>query len=139
MYQNKVDMKVWVNGTFDVLHLGHIRLLEFAKSFGEVMVGLDTDERIKEKKGDNRPYNNLPDRVEMISSIKYVDSVTSFGSDKELEIRIKEYRPDIMVIGSEYKTKKIIGAEYIPKIYFFDRVEGKSTTNILNYENTGNR
>ena len=83
-------MKVWVNGTFDVMHIGHIKLLEFASSFGVVRVGLDTDERIKEKKGENRPINNLKDRMDFINSIKYVESVTFFGSDEQLENRIKE-------------------------------------------------
>lgn len=126
--------KVWVNGSFDVLHLGHIKLLEYASSFGSVKVGLDTDERIREKKGSWRPFNTLKDRMDFISAIRYVDLVTSFSSDDELEQLIKEYEPDIMVIGGEYKTKRIIGLEYVPKIYFFDKVDGKSTTKILNHE-----
>ena len=132
-------MKVWVNGTFDVMHIGHIKLLEFASSFGVVRVGLDTDERIKEKKGENRPINNLKDRMDFINSIKYVESVTFFGSDEQLENRIKEYNPDIMVIGGEYKYKHIIGLEFVPRIEFFEKIPNYSTTKILNYENNGNR
>ena len=132
-------MKVWVNGTFDVMHIGHIKLLEFASSFGVVRVGLDTDERIKEKKGENRPINNLKDRMDFISSIRYVESVTFFGSDEQLENRIKEYNPDIMVIGGEYKYKHIIGLEFVPRIEFFEKIPNYSTTKILNYENNGNR
>lgn len=128
--------KVWVNGSFDVLHLGHIKLLEYASSFGSVKVGLDSDARIKEKKGINRPYNSLKDRMEFISAIKYVDLVVSFDTDEELEQLIKDYEPDTMIIGGEYKTKRIIGLEYVPHIYFFDKVEGKSTSNILSHENT---
>lgn len=132
-------MKVWVNGTFDVMHIGHIRLLEYANSFGNVKVGLDTDERVREKKGINRPYNNLKDRMDFIQSIRFVESVTFFGSDDELEQRIKEYEPDVMVIGNDYRYKRIIGQEHVGKIMFFDRVDDKSTTKILNNENNSNR
>lgn len=125
-------MKVWINGTFDILHIGHIRLINFAKSFGSIRVGLDTDERVGEKKGIQRPFNKLEYRMEFISSIAGVDSVVSFGTDDELRNCIKEYEPDIMVIGGEYKRKEIIGIEYVPKIEFFDKIEGISTTKILN-------
>ena len=132
-------MKVWVNGTFDVMHLGHMRLLQFASKLGKVRVGLDTDERIKINKGENRPFNNLSQRIEFISGIKYVDSVVSFANDEELIERIKEYDPDLMVIGSDYKGKKIIGSHLFEKIVFFDKLEGKSTSNILTYESSSDR
>jgi len=64
-------MKVWVNGTFDVLHIGHIRLLEFAHKYGKLRVGVDTDERVKSFKGDSRPFNTLEDRIRFLESIKY--------------------------------------------------------------------
>jgi len=124
-------MKVWVNGTFDIVHIGHIRLLEYARQFGTVKVGLDTDERIKQKKGNNRPYNSLKDRMDFISSIRYVDSVAFFSSDDELVQLIKEYQPDIMVIGDDYTYEQIIGKEYIPKIKFFKKIAGISTSKIL--------
>jgi cytidyltransferase-like protein len=132
-------MKVWVNGSFDVMHIGHIKLLEFASKYGSVRVGLDTDERIKSKKGETRPFNNLEDRMLFMSSIKYVDSVTSFGSDEELENRIKEYDADIIVIGDDYKYKPIIGVEYVERVLFFPKVLNKSTTLILNDKDFSNR
>jgi len=132
-------MKVWVNGSFDVMHIGHIKLLEFASKYGSVRVGLDTDERIKSKKGETRPFNNLEDRMLFMSSIKYVDSVTSFGSDEELENRIKEYDADIIVIGDDYKYKPIIGVEYVERVLFFPKVLDKSTTLILNDKDFSNR
>jgi rfaE bifunctional protein nucleotidyltransferase chain/domain len=116
-------MKVWVNGTFDVMHVGHIKLLEQASRLGTVRVGLDTDERIKEKKGPNRPVNNLDDRIKFMQSIKYVDSVVSFGSNEELENCIKEWDADLMVIGNDYKYHEIIGAHLVEKIIFFDNLE----------------
>jgi rfaE bifunctional protein nucleotidyltransferase chain/domain len=124
--------KVWVNGTFDIVHIGHIRLLEHASSFGVVRVGLDTDKRVSEKKGETRPFNSLSDRMDFITSIRYVDSVVSFDTDDELINRIYEWKPDIMVIGDDYKHEEIIGVEYIPHIEFFKKIEGVSTTKILN-------
>jgi len=67
-----------------------------------------------------------------MSAIKGVDSVVSFGTDDELRNCIKEYEPDVMIIGGEYKYKEIIGLEYVPKIEFFDKVGDFSTTKILN-------
>jgi rfaE bifunctional protein nucleotidyltransferase chain/domain len=131
-------MKVWVNGTFDVMHVGHIKLLEQASKLGSVRVGLDTDERIKSKKGPTRPVNTLEDRIEFMKSIRYVDSVVSFGSNKELEDRIKEWDADIMVIGDDYKYHEIIGAELVDRIFFFDKIEGKSTSNILKHNEKNN-
>jgi bifunctional ADP-heptose synthase (sugar kinase/adenylyltransferase) len=72
--------------------------------------------------------------MEFISSIAGVDSVVSFGTDDELRNCIKEYEPDVMVIGGEYRYKEIIGLEYVPHIEFFDKIEGISTTKILNDE-----
>lgn len=137
--EKKLDkVKVWVNGTFDVMHIGHIKLLEHASSLGIVRVGLDTDERIKQKKGKNRPVNTLQDRIDFIKSIKYVDSVVSFNSNDELEKRIKEWDSEIMVIGDDYKYHEIIGSHLVDKVSFFNKIENKSTTNIINYENNSN-
>ena len=129
-------IKVWVNGSFDVVHIGHIKLLKYASTLGSVKVGIDTDERIKKFKGENRPFNPLTDRAEFLHSIKYVDSVDVFDTDERLVDLIKQYQPDYMVIGSDYKDKPIIGSEYIKEIIYFDRVKDKSTTNILNYGKT---
>lgn len=131
--------KVWINGSFDVLHIGHIRLLEYGASLGEVRVGLDTDQRINQRKGVGRPYNNLSDRVDFISSIKFVSSVVTFDSDDELIQRIIEYGPDFMVIGNDYNYETIIGVEHIPQIMFFDKIKNKSTSSILGYDSNSNR
>jgi len=125
-------MKVWVNGTFDVLHIGHIKLLEKAKSFGEVRVGVDSDERVKKMKGENRPFNPLSDRMEFISSLRFVDSVVSFSTDEELMDKIKEWGPNIMIVGDDYKDCNVIGAEFAEKVVFFEKVPNKSTSLILN-------
>ncbi len=131
--------KVWVNGTFDVVHIGHIKLLDFAKSFGSVTVGLDTDERVRSKKGESRPFNTLVDRMDFISSIRFVDNVVCFDTDEELVNQIKKLEPDVMVIGGEYRYKQIIGLEHVPHIEFFEKIDGYSSSKILNYENNSNR
>jgi cytidyltransferase-like protein len=119
--------KVWINGSFDILHIGHIHLINFAKSHGTLRVGLDTDERIREKKGISRPFNVLYDRMEFISSISGIDSVVSFGSDNELVDRICEWSPDVMVIGSDYKGKEIIGSDHIKEIIYYPRTSHSTT------------
>lgn len=131
--------KIWVNGTFDVLHIGHIKLLEYASTLGTVRVGIDTDNRVREKKGEGRPYNGIEDRMEFIRSIRFVDSVVSFDSDNTLIDRIKEWEPDILVIGDDYQYHPIIGIEYVPQVMFFEKIKDKSSTNILNYGNNSNR
>ena len=123
--------KIWVNGTFDILHIGHIKLLEYASSFGTLRVGIDSDERVKEKKGDSRPYNNLEDRMAFMKSIRFVDSVVSFDSDESLREHIKRWQTDIIVIGNDYNYEQIIGAELVEKIEYFSKLSGFSTSNIL--------
>jgi rfaE bifunctional protein nucleotidyltransferase chain/domain len=126
-------MKVWVNGTFDVLHVGHVSLLQFASLFGKVRVGIDTDRRVKELKGDDRPVNNWNDRCLMLKELRSVKEVVGFDSDEELEKQIKTFKPDYCVIGSDYKDKKVIGSQYCKKLVFFDKIDGYSTTKILSH------
>ena len=126
-------MKVWTNGCFDILHRGHIELFRFANNLGdELMVGLDTDSKVKKDKGEGRPVNNLEDRVFMLSAIKYIHGITYFDSASDLENVIKLYAPDILVVGSDWKGKTIVGEQYAKEVVFFDRVGDYSTTNIIN-------
>ena len=128
-------MRIWVNGCFDVLHVGHIQLLEYAKTLGHVLVGLDSDERVKQLKGDDRPINSLEHRIKMLKSLEFVDDVITFDTDTELNNILYVYQPDVIVIGDEYKTKKIIGSEHAREISFFEKTIDISTTKILNYKN----
>ena len=123
--------KIIVNGSFDILHVGHIRLLEYAKSFPNsfVYVLIDSDRRIKELKGSDRPVNSEYERASVLAALKAVDKVDIFDSDKELVYYIKDYNPDLMVKGSDYAGQPIIGSEYCKKIQFYDRLEKYSTTN----------
>ena len=122
----------WTNGCFDILHRGHIELFKYAKSLGDkLVVGIDSDEKVRKDKGENRPYNNAIDRKFVLESIKYIDKVVVFNSGEELEQNIKEIRPDFGVIGSDWQNKEVIGQIYIKELVFFNRVNGYSTTNIL--------
>ena len=127
------EIKVWVNGTFDVVHRGHLELLEFASSLGEVRIGIDHDLRVKELKGDSRPVNIWSDRMYFLSRIVGINSIVGFGSDFELKEEIRKWEPDYLVVGSDYKNKYVIGSEYAKNVIFFDKIEGYSSTNIINY------
>ena len=123
--------KIIVNGAFDIVHLGHLRLLQYAKSFPSayVYVLIDSDRRIKELKGDDRPINSQHERLVLLSELKSVDRVDTFDTDEELVNLIRNYDPDIMIKGSDYRNKPIIGAEFCKQIKFYDRLEQYSTTN----------
>ena len=127
---------VWTNGCFDVLHRGHAELFKFARSLGDkLIVGIDSDKKVKNDKGPTRPVNTQEDRKFLLECLQYIDEVRIFDSPVELEDCIKEINPDIMVVGSDWEEKKIVGAEYVKKILFFDRMKNYSTTNILeNYK-----
>lgn len=122
--------KIFVNGTFDIIHVGHLRLLEYAKSLGDVLtVAIDSDIRVKSLKGLNRPINKEKDRRELLLGLKPVDYVVIFNSDKELVDMIENC--DIMVKGSDYIGKLIIGESICKSIVFFDRIDEYATTKTI--------
>lgn len=132
--RQSTQIRVWVNGTFDVLHRGHIELIKFASKFGTLRVGIDYDDRVKSFKGESRPVNLWTDRKFMMESITYVNSVVGFGSDEELEDQIREWNPKYLIVGSDYKDKKVIGSHLVEQVLFFDKIGGFSTTNILEHD-----
>ena len=123
---------VFVNGCFDILHPGHIKLFEEASRLGNyVVVGIDSDRKIKEMKGQNRPINSQSQRKTMLECIRYIDKVLVFDTPEELEELVKLYKPDIMIVGSDWKGKEVVGSNYAKEVRFFDRVGEYSTTKII--------
>lgn len=123
---------IWVNGCFDILHFGHLELLKFASTLGDrLCVGIDSDQRIKSMKGSKRPINDQYFRKYMLESIRWVDKVYIFETDFQLEKYIESLHPAYMVIGEEYKEKRIIGAQFCDKITFVPKIGGFSTTDFI--------
>ena len=124
--------KIFVNGTFDVLHRGHIELLNYAKSLGDhLTVAIDSDTRVKTLKGKDRPINTFNDRKFHLLNLKSVDEVLYFSEDEDLRTLLMLGDYDIMVKGSDYKNKPIIGGDLIKNIIFFDVIDGYSTTKTI--------
>tara|TARA_R110001592_G_scaffold71364_5_gene218232 strand:+ start:4000 stop:4395 length:396 start_codon:yes stop_codon:yes gene_type:complete len=126
---------IWTNGCFDILHVGHIELFKYAKSLGsKLYVGIDSDKKVKKDKGKDRPFNKLSDRIKVLESIKYIDKVISFDSTEDLEALVKKYKPHVLIVGSDWRGKTVVGEEYAQHVRFFDRIDGYSTTNILEWK-----
>ena len=122
---------VWCNGTFDILHPGHIELFKVGKSLGDkLIVATDTDEKIRQDKGASKPINNLCDRISMLQSIKYIDEVLYFNTREELEGLIKLYMPDILLLGDDWKGGDVVGKEYAREVRFLPRLD-YSTSDII--------
>jgi D-beta-D-heptose 7-phosphate kinase/D-beta-D-heptose 1-phosphate adenosyltransferase len=130
MAESKLGKRILVNGTFDILHTGHLMLLNYAKSLGDhLTVAIDTDERVKSKKGDSRPINNMFDRGYMLQNLRSVDEVKIFNTDEELITLIQSC--DILVKGSDYKGKSVIGEKYAKQVIYYDRIPNYSTTKTI--------
>jgi D-beta-D-heptose 7-phosphate kinase/D-beta-D-heptose 1-phosphate adenosyltransferase len=129
----KADKKVvFTNGCFDLLHLGHVSLFKKAKSMGDVLiVAINSDKSLRCLKGPKRPLVGEKDRAKLLLSLKPVDYVIVFNEHTPKEI-LSEIRPDILVKGGDYKLSKIIGREFVKKVYRFPFVKGKSTTALIN-------
>ncbi len=120
---------VFVNGTFDIVHRGHIELLNYARCLGDrLVVGIDTDRRVQQLKGSGRPVNNQEDRKILLENIKSVDAVCIFDTDEELIALIENC--DIMVKGSDYKGKSVIGQKYCKEIVYYERTQHSTTKTI---------
>lgn len=133
LYEKRKQGKtiVFTNGCFDILHAGHVSILEFSKNLGDILVlGLNTDASVKRLKGEGRPINNQEDRALVVSSLEAVDAVTLFDEDTPLEL-IKSIRPDVLVKGADYEGKEVIGSQYAGKVELFPLLAGRSTTNVV--------
>jgi D-beta-D-heptose 7-phosphate kinase/D-beta-D-heptose 1-phosphate adenosyltransferase len=119
-------MKIVVNGTFDVIHPGHLALLNYAKSLGDfLIVAIDSDSRVRELKGPQRPIYPQDERKLLLENLKAVDQVVIFNSSSELVDIIQQCA--IMVKGSDYRGKSVIGEANCQVIYF-DRINEYSST-----------
>lgn len=127
-----MSKSVFVNGTFDILHSGHLELLNFAKAQGDkLFVAIDSDDRVRQLKGENRPINTAWDRRKMLLNLKAVDEVEIFRSDEELKMWIKQVSPAIMIVGSDWEGKPVIGSEFAKELIYFKRIDEYSTTKII--------
>ena len=122
---------VFTNGCFDILHVGHVKYLQIAKSFGDVLiVGLNSDESVSRLKGPSRPVNIAEDRAYLLAALEAVDYVVPFGEDTPYEL-IKMIKPDVLVKGGDYKGKEVVGTEFAGELKLVDFVDGKSTTKTI--------
>ena len=127
---------VFTNGCFDILHLGHLDYLEKSRNLADKMVvGLNTDDSVKQLKGSNRPINNEYARARMLAALSFVDLVIAFDEETPLEL-IKKVKPDILVKGKDYKIENIVGAEFVigngGEVKTIELSEGYSTTELIN-------
>lgn len=111
--KNKGKKIVFTNGCFDILHLGHVEYLNEAKAQGDVLIiGLNSDQSVRELKGEDRPINNEEDRKAMLLNLKAVDCVQIFTEQTPLEI-IKLIKPHILVKGGDWKPEQIVGSDFV--------------------------
>lgn len=125
-------IKVFVNGCFDVLHPGHMRLFSYARSLGDhLTVAIDSDTKVALDKGSDRPINNEQFRKEMLLAIRWIDRVEIFNTPKELSDIVYLIETDIMVVGSDWKGRPIVGSEHVGKVFYFDRIADYSSTKTI--------
>ena len=104
---------VFTNGCFDLLHPGHLALLEAAAGMGDTLiVGINSDESVRRLKGESRPIYPEAERAEILLAVRWVDAVTVFVDDTPLET-IRRIRPDVLVKGAEYGEGEIVGEDYL--------------------------
>ncbi|WP_420388216.1 D-glycero-beta-D-manno-heptose 1-phosphate adenylyltransferase [Roseivirga sp.] len=134
-WQSQGNKVVFTNGCFDILHLGHIDYLEKAAAMGDkLVVGLNSDDSVRELKGPERPVNKEYARSRMLAALSFVDGLTVFSEKTPREL-ITYLLPDILVKGSDYSVETIVGADVVlgngGEVKTIDLVEGYSTSNII--------
>jgi len=130
--QKQKKKVVFTNGCFDLLHVGHVRLFQKARSLGDVLVvAINSDASLRRLKGPSRPLVNQAMRSEVLAALESIDFVTVFDEDTPAEL-ISELRPDILIKGGDYKLEEIVGRESVKKVVRFPLVSGYSTTTLIN-------
>ena len=122
---------VFTNGCFDILHVGHVKYLEVAKSYGDVLIlGLNADSSVKKLKGPTRPINTQDDRAYILASLESVDYVVIFEEETPYEL-IKLIKPHVLVKGGDYEGKEVVGQDIADELKLVQFIDGKSTTNTI--------
>jgi len=122
---------IFTNGCFDILHIGHVKYLEKAKSLGDILiVGVNSDSSVSRLKGPSRPINNELDRVAIIASLESVDFAVIFDEDTPYSL-IKNISPDILVKGGDYSKDNIVGSDIVDQVEIIEYVESKSTSSLI--------
>lgn len=126
---------VFTNGCFDILHPGHVFILNECRKHGELLiVGLNTDNSVKRLKGDSRPYHKFADRAAVLAALECIDYVVGFDEDTPKEI-IEALTPKILIKGGDYNENTVVGADWVKKsggeVIIIPLLEGHSTTSIL--------
>jgi D-beta-D-heptose 7-phosphate kinase / D-beta-D-heptose 1-phosphate adenosyltransferase len=130
-YKIKNRKVVFTNGCFDVIHLGHIKYLESAKSLGDILIlGLNSDKSVTSLKGENRPINNQDERAYILAAMEVVDFVVIFEEDTPYNL-INLIKPNILVKGSDYEGKDVIGSDLVDELVLVEFIKGRSSTNII--------
>jgi D-beta-D-heptose 7-phosphate kinase/D-beta-D-heptose 1-phosphate adenosyltransferase len=121
---------VFTNGCFDIIHEGHLKLLEYARSLGKnLTVGINSDDSIKRLKGKDRPINDIHSRVTQLKSLPWVNEVIVFDEDTPINL-IRTLQPDLIVKGGDYTPEEVVGNDVAP-VVIFPRVGDFSTTKII--------
>ncbi|WPE17680.1 D-glycero-beta-D-manno-heptose-7-phosphate kinase [Candidatus Thioglobus autotrophicus] len=122
---------IFTNGCFDILHAGHVRYLETAKSYGDILIlGLNSDRSVTALKGKNRPINVQLDRAYILAALEAVDYVVVFNEDTPYDL-IKAIKPHVLVKGGDYEGKQVIGQDVADELKLVQFVDGKSTTKTI--------
>jgi len=122
---------VFTNGCFDILHIGHVKYLEKAKNFGDILIlGLNSDDSTHRLKGKNRPINTQDDRAYILASLEVVDYVVIFNEDTPLDL-IKLIKPDVLVKGGDYEGKEVVGQDIAKELKLVQFIDAKSTSKTI--------
>ena len=122
---------IFTNGCFDILHAGHVRYLETAKSYGDVLIlGLNSDRSVTALKGEGRPINTQLDRAYILAALEAVDYVVVFDDDTPYDL-IKTIKPHTLVKGGDYEGKAVVGQDIANELKLVQFVDGKSTTKTI--------
>lgn len=134
-YRSQQKKIVFTNGCFDLLHIGHVRYLEQAKSLGDILiVGINSDTSVRELKGPSRPIQNENDRAEILASLKAVDHTVIFNEETPEKL-IRSVKPHLLVKGGDWKIDQIVGSDFVlangGEVKSLQFIEGRSTTSII--------